>query len=117
MAHSFSFECFDCSQRTIYLFISFFEYSLWIISPFFTFDREYVALLKFYHLYSPGNMLPYVISYLRNRTGDVNIRNVDGMWMASGSAVSGFAGMTVGGIVDKQFGPKIATGIGVFIFR
>ena len=61
--------------------------------------------------------MPYVISYLRNRTDDVNIRNVDGMWMASGSAVSSFAGMTVGGIVDKQFGPRIATGIGVFIFR
>ena len=61
--------------------------------------------------------MPYVISYLRNRTDDVNIRNVDGMWMASGSAVSAFAGMTVGGIVDKQFGPRTATGIGVFIFR
>ena len=62
-------------------------------------------------------MLPYVISYIRNRTDDSTIRNVDGMWMSSASAVSSFAGMIVGGLVDKPFGPRIATGIGALIFR
>ena len=64
-----------------------------------------------------GNFSPYIVSYLRNRTDDVNIRNVDGIWITSiGTVVSCF-GMTGGGLLDKRFGTRIAIAVGATIFR
>ena len=68
-------------------------------------------------LYCVGNFTPYIISYLRNRTDDTSLRNVDAMWIITGGAVSNVVGMTSGGLLDKRFGPRIATAVGSIIYR
>ena len=67
--------------------------------------------------YYTGNFSPYLISYLRNRTGEVDLRNVDGLWVISVGAAGNSFGITTGGILDKRFGPRIAIGLGTTIFR
>ena len=54
---------------------------------------------------------------MRNRTDEVNLRNVDGLWVSSIGAIGNFAGLTGGGILDKRFGPRVATAVGGAIFR
>lgn len=53
------------------------------------------------------NFAPYLISYLRNRTDDVNLRNVDGLWIGSTGSIVNCIGMSVGGMLEKKFGPRI----------
>ena len=64
-----------------------------------------------------GNFSPYLISYLRNRTDDVNLRNVDGLWITTFGGIGNGFGMTTGGLLDKRFGPRVATGVGSVLFR
>ena len=71
-------------------------------------------LLLFIHI--PGNFAPYIISYLRNRTDETGLRNVDAIWVNSVGSVLTGVGMTCGGLLDKAFGPRIATTIGAAIF-
>ena len=71
----------------------------------------------FYVYASLGNLSPYIISYLRNRTDDTELHNVDIMWVTSIGAVTNCFAMTGGGLLDKIFGPRIATGVGAAIFR
>ena len=54
---------------------------------------------------------------MRNRTGEVGLRNVDGLWVISVGAAGNSFGITTGGILDKRFGPRIAVGLGATIFR
>ena len=58
-----------------------------------------------------------MISYLRNRTDDVSIRNVDGLWITALGGIGNCVGMSGGGILDKRFGPRIATAVGSLVFR
>ena len=64
-----------------------------------------------------GNFSPYIVSYMRNRTDEVSLRNVDGLWVTSIGAIGNFIGLTGGGILDKRFGPRVATASGGVIFR
>ena len=54
---------------------------------------------------------------MRNRTDEVDLRNVDGLWVTSIGAIGNFVGLTGGGILDKRFGPRVATAAGGAIFR
>ena len=75
----------------------------------------YFSLISTYMF--PGNFSPYIISYMRNRTNEVDLRNVDGLWVTSIGAIGNFVGLTGGGILDKRFGPRVATAAGGAIFR
>ena len=69
------------------------------------------------YLLFTGNFAPYIISYVRNRTDDTGLRNVDAIWVPSIGAVANCLGMTIGGILTKRFGPRMATAVGCSIFR
>ncbi|XP_052784635.1 L-lactate transporter-like isoform X2 [Mya arenaria] len=63
-----------------------------------------------------GNISPYMISYLRNRTDEHSLKNVDNLWISNAAALTGPFGMVLGGIMDRKFGVRVSTGIGCLIF-
>ncbi|KAL4220759.1 hypothetical protein ACF0H5_021153 [Mactra antiquata] len=63
-----------------------------------------------------GNISPYMISYLRNRTTEHTLSNVDNLWIVNAGAIVAPFGMTLGGILDRHFGVKIAVFSGCFLF-
>ncbi|KAL5003931.1 hypothetical protein ScPMuIL_017387 [Solemya velum] len=63
-------------------------------------------------IYTFGNFSPYIMSYLRNRTDDSEIRNVDGIWIQATMVIGQGAAIAIGGVLDHRFGPRIATIIG-----
>ncbi|XP_053403164.1 oxalate:formate antiporter-like [Mercenaria mercenaria] len=63
-----------------------------------------------------GNLTPYVISYLRNRTDEHSLRNVDNLWIMNAANLVGPFGMVFGGVLDRRFGVRIATAIGCSLF-
>ena len=65
----------------------------------------------------PGNFAPYLVSYMRNRTDEVGLRNVDGLWITMFGGLGNSFGMTIGGLLDKRFGPRVATAVGSVLFR
>ncbi|XP_060560281.1 uncharacterized protein LOC132720223 [Ruditapes philippinarum] len=67
-------------------------------------------------MYTFGNFAPYFISYIRNRTDDTEIRNVDSLWINAAGTVGNCVGLTVGGIFAHLFGARIATLIGSVVF-
>ncbi|XP_053394402.1 uncharacterized protein LOC123524833 isoform X3 [Mercenaria mercenaria] len=67
-------------------------------------------------MYTFGNFAPYFISYIRNRTDDTEIRNVDSLWINAAGTIGNCLGLTVGGIFALKFGTRIATFIGAVVF-
>ncbi|XP_060570539.1 uncharacterized protein LOC132728868 isoform X1 [Ruditapes philippinarum] len=63
-----------------------------------------------------GNFAPYFISYIRNRTEDTTIRNIDGLWMTSVGSLGNCIGFPIGGLLTNRLGPRFATSLGGFIF-
>ncbi|WAR27247.1 hypothetical protein MAR_012951 [Mya arenaria] len=63
-----------------------------------------------------GNISPYMISYLRNRTDEHSLKNVDNLWISNAAALTGPFGMVLGGIMDRKFGVRVSTGIGLGVF-
>lgn len=63
-----------------------------------------------------GNISPYMISYLRNRTNEHSLRNEDSLWIMNAASVAGPFAMTLGGLIDRYLGVRIATGIGCTVF-
>ena len=64
-----------------------------------------------------GNFAPYLVSYMRNRTDEADLRNVDGLWITMFGGLGNSFGMTIGGLLDKRFGPRVATAVGSVLFR
>jgi MFS family permease len=63
-----------------------------------------------------GNLTPYVISYLRNRTDEHTLRNVDNLWIMNAANLVSPFGMVFGGVLDRRLGVRAATAIGCCIF-
>ena len=47
----------------------------------------------------------------------MNLRNVDGLWITTFGGIGNCFGMTTGGLLDKRFGPRVATAVGSGLFR
>ena len=62
-----------------------------------------------------GNMLPYLASYMRNRT-DPEISIEDLMWIPTFQGCFPFA-MVIGGFISSKIGPKAATFFGCAIMK
>ncbi|KAL4219844.1 hypothetical protein ACF0H5_020255 [Mactra antiquata] len=67
-------------------------------------------------MYTIGNFSPYIVSYIRNRTDDTSIRNVDSLWIISIGSIGQCIGLSIGGLNAHRFGARIATLIGSVIF-
>ncbi|XP_045201987.2 uncharacterized protein LOC123555424 [Mercenaria mercenaria] len=63
-----------------------------------------------------GNFAPYFISYLRNRTDDTTVRNIDGLWITSVGSLGNCIGFPIGGLLTHRLGPRLATSFGGLIF-
>lgn len=63
-----------------------------------------------------GNLSPYVISYLRNRTEDQTLKNVDTFWLYGAGSIGNCLGLTIGGLNAHRFGDKMAVLIGSVVF-
>ena len=60
-------------------------------------------------IYTYGNMVPYLVSYVRKLSGPSDIRNTDVIYVFSCQLGGlGFA-MTFGGLLEKRFGPRLVT--------
>ncbi|KAL3848576.1 hypothetical protein ACJMK2_019426 [Sinanodonta woodiana] len=66
--------------------------------------------------YTFGNFSPYIISYLRYRSGEKDLKNVDSLWVQNVGKVTQCIGMVVGGLIFKKFGVRIAAAVGCTIF-
>lgn len=63
-------------------------------------------------MYTFGNLNPYLTSFLKYRTADTTIRNVDSIWIYALTVVGQGCGMLHGGFLERKLGPRIATLIG-----
>lgn len=59
---------------------------------------------------------PVLYIYLRNRTDDSEIRNVDGLWIVTVGSVGNCVGLSTGGWLTQKFGARIATLLGSLVF-
>lgn len=67
-------------------------------------------------IYTVGNFAPYFISYIRNRTDDTAVRNVDSLWIQASGSFGNCLGLVVGGMFAHKFGARVATFIGAVVF-
>lgn len=63
-----------------------------------------------------GNISLYMISYLRNRTDDQTLSNVDNLWISNTGIIMTPIGMTLGGVLNRCLGVRLATTIGCVLF-
>ncbi|XP_064609243.1 uncharacterized MFS-type transporter YhjX-like [Liolophura sinensis] len=71
--------------------------------------------LTFGSTYTFGNMTPYITSYMRvNGVSDVSY--AVSTWIISAEATGEGLAMFLGGLLERRFGPRVATFIGCFIF-
>lgn len=73
-------------------------------------------ILIYINVFLLGNISPYMVSYMRNRTDETSLRNVDGLWITSVGSVSNSIGMVLGGVLDHRFGHRVASGIACFVY-
>ncbi|WAR27507.1 hypothetical protein MAR_013211 [Mya arenaria] len=67
-------------------------------------------------LYTFGNFSPYFVSYLRNRTADSSVQNVDALWVNGIGAFGNLFGMLIAGVVNNMVGPRLTTLLGTFVY-
>lgn len=60
-------------------------------------------------VYTYGNLLPYLVSYARNRSGPADMKNTEGTYIFSIQVAGLGVGMLVGGILEKRFGPRLVS--------
>ncbi|XP_060593781.1 uncharacterized protein LOC132748235 [Ruditapes philippinarum] len=63
-----------------------------------------------------GNISPYMISYLRNRTSEISLRNTDNLWISNAASLAGPFSLTIGGLLDRYLGVRIATAVGCTLY-
>jgi len=73
-------------------------------------------VLKPQACFSAGNISPYMISYLKNRTSEHTLNNEDNIWIMNAATILAPFSMSLGGVLDKKFGVKVTCAIGCFLF-
>lgn len=59
--------------------------------------------------YTYGNVLPYLVSYARNRSEPANLRSTEATYVFSVQVAGLGVGMLAGGLLEKLFGPRLVT--------
>lgn len=65
-------------------------------------------------VYSFGNILPYLVSYLREHVNESQ-SNGSLIWLQSLMSGLPFA-MLIGGMIEKRLGPRVGASIGCFMY-
>lgn len=63
-------------------------------------------------IYTYGNMVPYIIAYIRNQSQPSNIRSDQAPFVLACQAGGQGAMMILGGLLEKKIGPRLSTLIG-----
>ena len=66
-------------------------------------------------LYTFGNLIPYIISYIRDRSHPTNIHSGAGVWIHALALVGQGLSMFIGGLLERKLGPRLSTLIGCVI--
>ncbi|XP_052214580.1 uncharacterized protein LOC127833392 isoform X2 [Dreissena polymorpha] len=59
-----------------------------------------------------GNVSPYMISYLRNRTSEHTLRNEENIWIPTTATVLSSVATTLGGVLTAKVGVRITVALG-----
>ena len=63
-------------------------------------------------LYTFGNLVPYLISYVRERSGPAHLHSGTGAWIYALALVGQGLSMFVGGLMERRIGPRLSTLVG-----
>lgn len=83
-------------------------------------------MISFTHSYSrmpymtlciPGNMTPYMTSYMKKHKVDETLNYAESTWINSIATMGQGMSMFLGGMLYKAIGPKFSTLIGAWIAR
>jgi hypothetical protein len=73
--------------------------------------------MTFVLLVFPGNISPYITSYLRFRSSSSNLRYSDSMWIMSCIQVSMHIALMCGGVIELKLGARITSSLGGLFVR
>ena len=60
-------------------------------------------------LYTYGNLVPYIVSYVRERSGPETLRFTDTPYVYACQIAGQGSSMIVGGLLERRFGPRLIT--------
>lgn len=60
-------------------------------------------------IYTYGNLVPYIVSYVREKSHPDNLRSTDTPYVYACQIAGQGCSMVVGGILEKKFGPRVVT--------
>ena len=60
-------------------------------------------------LYTSGNLVPYLVSYIRERSRPMDLRYTDGAYLYTCQVIGYGSTVVFGGILEKRFGPRLVT--------
>ena len=60
-------------------------------------------------LYTSGNLVPYLVSYIRERSHPMDLRYTDGAYLYTCQVIGYGSTVVFGGILEKRFGPRLVT--------
>ena len=60
-------------------------------------------------LYTSGNLVPYLVSYIRERSRPMDLRYSDGAYLHTCQIIGYGCTVVFGGILEKRFGPRLVT--------
>ena len=71
--------------------------------------------LTFGTMYTYGNMVPYMVSYVRNQSAPSNLKSSDTIYLLALQTFGLGSSMLLGGILERQVGPRITSVCGGWI--
>ena len=63
-------------------------------------------------LYTYGNLAPYIVSYVRERSHPASLRYTDATFVFAGQIAGQGLSMAFGGLLEKRFGPRLVSLLG-----
>lgn len=82
---------------------------------FFVLFGAFVVHLTLGSMYTVGNMIPYITSYIRNQSQPSTIRSSDGPYITACQAIGQGIMMIFGGYLESRVGPRLPTLIGSWL--
>ena len=75
----------------------------------------FIVHLTLGSLYTFGNLVPYVISYTRQRSHPTDLRSGTGAWIYTLALGGQGISMVLGGILERKVGPRVSTLMGCLL--
>ena len=79
---------------------------------FFVLAGAFLVHLTLGSMYTIGNMIPYIASYIRNQSQPMWIRSTDGSYITACQSIGQGITMIFGGYLERWVGPRLSTLLG-----